>query len=182
MLPEEAYEETTDIGTGIGYYLPTLSEISIRVNAIDISPKTLEYAKEMVKNRKIDNIKFKQGEIYNLPLKDKTQDLIIAINIIEHLEKPEKGLKEIERTMKDYAWAIIAYPIENGLLLNLRKIDEAILRPHRYKEFRKHEKNGKGMDHYCDHNQIRKEINKIFKTKKTKKVMGIYEIKLVKRK
>ena len=44
----------------------------------------------------------KQGNIYALPYKDNSFDLLICSEVLEHLEHPEEALKELHRVTKKY--------------------------------------------------------------------------------
>ena len=56
------------------------------------------------------NIPFSTESIYDLPQKNKSVDLIIALEILEHLDDPATALKELARVTKQYA--IISVPRE----------------------------------------------------------------------
>ena len=47
-------------------------------------------------------IKFTKGDIYKMPYKDRQFDLVICLEVLEHLKNPEKALKEIIRVAKKY--------------------------------------------------------------------------------
>lgn len=40
------------------------------------------------------------GDIHNLPLRDSSVDAIICMNVLEHVEDPQKAVKEIYRVLK----------------------------------------------------------------------------------
>lgn len=50
------------------------------------------------------------GDIHNLPFKDNTQDAIICIAVLEHVENPIKAFEEIYRTLKAGGYAFIYVP------------------------------------------------------------------------
>lgn len=74
----------------IGYYRHDLE-----LTGLDISKFAIKEAK---KNSK--KVRFVVGDIYKLPFKDKTFDAVVAFDIVEHLENPEKAIKEIYRVLK----------------------------------------------------------------------------------
>jgi len=88
-----------DVGCGEGFTLKRLqvNNIAKHYEGLDVSIKALKMAKKMV-----PEIKFTQGNIYQLPYRDKTFDLILCNEVLEHLSEPEKALKEIARVGKKY--------------------------------------------------------------------------------
>lgn len=40
------------------------------------------------------------GDAHNLPFRDNSLDVVLAFELVEHLEEPEKALEEIRRTLK----------------------------------------------------------------------------------
>lgn len=59
----------------------------------------VEYATEAfeVAQRLNPDITFCQGNIYNLDFEDNTFDLVICTEVLEHLDRPDKAVKEIIR-------------------------------------------------------------------------------------
>jgi ubiquinone/menaquinone biosynthesis C-methylase UbiE len=55
-------------------------------------------------------IKFTKGSIYKMPYKDKEFDMVICLEVLEHLTQPKKALKEIIRISKMYC--LISVPNE----------------------------------------------------------------------
>lgn len=73
-----------EIGCGIGSQTELLNKYfsNAQITAIDISEKSIEYAKE--KNKKNDNIRFETRDIINNPIGRKF-DLIVLADVIEHI-------------------------------------------------------------------------------------------------
>ena len=65
------------------------------------------------------------GDILNLPFKDNTFDLILCINILEHVVDIDRALKELHRVLKD-----------EGVLLVVAVNRESIIREEIFNEFR----------------------------------------------
>lgn len=64
---------------------------------IDIEPRKIEF-------------KFKLGNIKDIPYKDKKFDIVTAIEVIEHIDKPLLAFKEIHRVLKDKGAFIMSTP------------------------------------------------------------------------
>lgn len=47
-------------------------------------------------------IEFTKGDIYRMPYKDGQFEMVMCLEVLEHLEKPKKALKEIMRVSKKY--------------------------------------------------------------------------------
>lgn len=50
------------------------------------------------------------GDIHNLPFKDGTQDAVICIAVLEHVENPIKACEEMYRTLKPGGYCFIYVP------------------------------------------------------------------------
>ena len=53
---------------------------------------------------------FERASIYELPVEDKSCDLTIACEVLEHLEEPEKALRELDRVTR--GWVLLSVPSE----------------------------------------------------------------------
>ena len=50
------------------------------------------------------------GDIHNLPMADNSVDAIICIAVLEHVEEPQKAMKEIHRVLKPGGYCFIYVP------------------------------------------------------------------------
>ncbi len=95
IAPLEDVNSIIDIGCGEGFIVSCLNRTDI--TGIDISKKALNIAK-----RKNPTCNFCTGSVYDLSFKKSSFDLVIATEILEHLENPDKALQEIKRISKGY--------------------------------------------------------------------------------
>ncbi len=88
-----------DIGCGEGYTTDIIKKENknIKIEAADIDKNIIEKAKKT--HRKI---KFSVNNVYNLKFKDNYFDCVIASELLEHLTKPDKAIKETKRIAKRY--------------------------------------------------------------------------------
>ncbi|NFI93512.1 methyltransferase domain-containing protein [Clostridium botulinum] len=98
-----------DIACGTGYGSALLAENAKFVYGIDISEETIQYCKE---NYNMPNLSYKQGSVSEIPLEDKSVDIIISYETIEHVneEIQNEFSKEIKRVLKDDGILIISTP------------------------------------------------------------------------
>ncbi len=96
-----------DVGCGEGFTLNRLKEHKIgnHLEGIEYLKDAIELGKKVY-----PNIKITKGDIYKLPYKDNSFDLVLCTEVLEHLEKPEDGLKELVRVSKKYL--VISVPNE----------------------------------------------------------------------
>jgi len=87
MILKYAGKSILDIGCGSGEYVKSLLKAGYEVKGIDI------LYNENWKN--IDNDSFNVGEINNLPYSYDSFDTLLAFEVLEHLENPDKALKEM---------------------------------------------------------------------------------------
>jgi len=76
----------------------------IQLDAFDISEKVIEQAK-----KDYPYIHFSTGSIYDIKSPDNSYDLVVASEVLEHLEDPEKAMKELLRVSKRYVLATVPH-------------------------------------------------------------------------
>jgi ubiquinone/menaquinone biosynthesis C-methylase UbiE len=99
MLDGEKVESVLDAGCGEGITLRKFKDKKIgKVH------EGIEYMEEAIKiGKKVNpDISIKQGDIYKLPFKDNTFDVVVCTEVLEHLDKPKDALKELKRVSKKY--------------------------------------------------------------------------------
>ena len=66
-------------------------------------------AKLAAQGKKVDNVKFQIGSIYQLPFEDNSFDVVYAHQVVIHLEDPTAGLKELKRVTKPNGFVSVSY-------------------------------------------------------------------------
>ena len=94
-----------DIGCGEGFVsLQILQHFpTFRIVGVDNSLKAIEKAKELCASVQKDNsanIIFQRGDIYNLGFQDNSFDIVLCLEVLEHLERPHDALIEIYRVCR----------------------------------------------------------------------------------
>lgn len=88
-----------DVGAGEGFMLELfrVNKIAKKLEGLEYSDKAINFGKELH-----PKVKIKKGDIYKLPYKDNSFDLVMCTEVLEHLENPKKALKELKRVTKKY--------------------------------------------------------------------------------
>lgn len=96
-----------EVGCGNGYLLNYARGIRnfSRAEGVDINKTIVEKAKKTY-----PDLKFFAGSVYGLNYADSEFDLVLACEVLEHLENPDKALDEIKRVAQKYC--IISVPRE----------------------------------------------------------------------
>lgn len=117
LLAEKSEASLLDIGCGEGYYTHILTENlpkSFIINALDISKVAIRYAAKRYKN-----INFCVASAYDVPLADKSQDLLIRI-YAPSLDS------ELQRLIKQGGYLITVTPAPRHLFELRDKIYEKV--------------------------------------------------------
>ena len=93
-------------GEGYGSYFMGLWGAK-HIEAVDISKEAIDNA---AKRFPADNINYVCHQAQKLDYPDSTFDLVVSLETIEHLDKPEVFLKEIKRVLKPSGTLILSCP------------------------------------------------------------------------
>jgi SAM-dependent methyltransferase len=102
-----------DAGAGEGFTLNYLRKRKIgrKHEGIDFLKVAVDIGKKIH-----PYIKLREESIYKLPYKNNSFDLVMSTEVLEHLENPEKGLKEIVRVSRKYV--LLSVPNEPIFMLS----------------------------------------------------------------
>lgn len=109
-----------DVGCGDGYLCSILKEKIEAVSGIDISETRIKRAK-----KRFNGIDFRAGDATALPYKDNSFDLVIDVEVLEHVPNLNKSVKEMTRVSKKFVAFTVPYKEE----------PTKIICPHCLKEF-----------------------------------------------
>lgn len=93
-----------DVGCGVGSNLPLLKSMGFKVIGIDSESYGLSFAKNL------SEVLLINGDVLNLPVKSNSIELVIATDILEHLDDDSIGIKEIHRTLTREGKLILTVP------------------------------------------------------------------------
>lgn len=99
LIKPMAVETILDVGCGEGFTLKKLEEKKIgkKNQGIDYSDDAINLGKRLY-----PELNLSIGDVYSLKFKDKSFDMSLCTEVLEHLEDPEKAVKEILRVTKKY--------------------------------------------------------------------------------
>lgn len=87
-----------DLGCGGGLVSNFLSKQGHEVHGLDISQSSIEIARKYDETRKV---KYICGSAYSTPYANKSFDIVLAMDMLEHVEEPETVTREASRVIKD---------------------------------------------------------------------------------
>lgn len=97
-----------DAGCGEGFVTQYIAERNpdLKITGVDLSREAIEYAKEHFGEKAT----FRTGSVYKLPFSDKSFDLVVCSEVLEHLDEPLKALQELKRVSRKHV--LITVPRE----------------------------------------------------------------------
>jgi 2-polyprenyl-3-methyl-5-hydroxy-6-metoxy-1,4-benzoquinol methylase len=109
QIPTNKNLKILDIGCGDGVLLWLISQKTpAKLFGIDTDKSSLKLARSKLG----DKATLKQASAYQLPFKARQFDIVIATEVIEHLNQPSRMLQEIKRALKPSGRLIISTPIK----------------------------------------------------------------------
>ncbi|MBS1680680.1 MAG: class I SAM-dependent methyltransferase [Bacteroidetes bacterium] len=96
-----------DIASGEGYGSNLLSDVASNVIGVDVSEEVIENAKKKYRKANLD---FVVGSADHIPIPDKSIDVVVSFETIEHHDKHDEMLFEIKRVLKDKGLMIMSSP------------------------------------------------------------------------
>lgn len=86
-----------EAGCGVGSQTVTLARNSpgARITSIDVSASSIEEARARVSSAGLDNVRFRQADIFDLPFEAASFDHVFVCFVLEHLRKPLDALETL---------------------------------------------------------------------------------------
>ncbi len=90
-------ESTLDVGCGEGFVLRALGEAAGRVYACDLSPTAVEACRAAV-----PGVEAQVASATDLPYDDDAFDVVICLEVLEHLDDPSVAVRELARVSRGH--------------------------------------------------------------------------------
>lgn len=112
LVAKNDLKKILDVGCASGRMTNEISKIfpKAKITGVDVYSKAINFGRH-----NYSHIKFLVADAHKLPFKDKTFDLIVCYETIEHVIEPTQILREIRRVMDGSGQAIIA--MDSGNLM-----------------------------------------------------------------
>jgi ubiquinone/menaquinone biosynthesis C-methylase UbiE len=97
-----AGSKVLEAGCGVGAQTVILAKNSLEAQftSIDISPISLQAAKEAAAQENLTNVTFQHADIFNLPFPAESFDHIFVCFVLEHLKDPVAALRKLQPVLK----------------------------------------------------------------------------------
>jgi SAM-dependent methyltransferase len=103
-------DRLVDLGCGTGPQLVTFARRVAGVVGVEIQPERLELAGRLIRAHRIENAELLRADVTRLPLRDGAFDCAIAIDVIEHLDEPERLVGEARRVLGSDGRFLVTVP------------------------------------------------------------------------
>jgi len=100
LFPQNSF--VLEAGCGVGAQTKIIASKNpvSKFLSVDLSEDSVKEAGEPISSLNIQNVEFKQADIYKLPFKEQTFDSVIICFVLEHLHEPRRALYELKRVLK----------------------------------------------------------------------------------
>ena len=115
-----------DLGFGPGVLTAFILQQNVawRAAGVDISEHCLYHAQRLLTKKEVlERSELSVGDVRNLQYPNDTFDVVIAVEVLEHIPDPEIGLSEAMRVLKPGGYLITALPVQLPLLMHLYDFD-----------------------------------------------------------
>lgn len=109
IMPCFEGKRVLEVGCGLGVFCIHVANENGEVIGLDISKSALRKAKELMING-VGNVQFVAGDARFLPFQDRTQDLVVSLETLEHISNPEQAFHEFARATDNSGYICLTVP------------------------------------------------------------------------
>ena len=100
LLKDRSIQNLLDLGTGAGRILRTIAPFVVKGTGIDNSLEMLSIARARLDQDGIKNCQVRVGDMYRLPFKKNSFDLITINSLLRYADEPKKVIAEATRVLE----------------------------------------------------------------------------------
>ena len=102
------FQKALNLGTGEGDYDPMISPYCEQLIGSDINENDINFASQL--NQHIKNSSYQIENALDLSFETASLDLIVTVDVMEHVGDPQKMTEEMGRVLKPGGLAFITFP------------------------------------------------------------------------
>jgi len=102
-----------DIGCGTGSLTFELARFARKVIGVDLSGEMLRRARDVAKEREVDNVDFRQGDVLKLPLEAHSVDAVFCVMVLHFLPDPARAIAGLCRVVRPGGAVILVDLVEH---------------------------------------------------------------------
>ena len=101
-IPKNFFGRMLEVPVGTGVLsMPVYETLpDAEITCLDYSPDMMERAKRQAQRRGIENVRFLQGDVGNLPFENESFDLVLSLNGFHAFPDKEAAYREVFRVLK----------------------------------------------------------------------------------
>lgn len=96
-FPLCAMTQVLDVGCGAGFLSNALALETLDVTGLDLSEESLKVA---ARHDQTKSVKYVKADAINLPYEDEHFDVVTAMDFLEHIDHPDRVIREFSRVLK----------------------------------------------------------------------------------
>ena len=111
LLPRDLV--LADIGCGTGSLTFELARFARQAIGVDLSGEMLRRARAIAKERQMDNVEFRQGDVLKLPLESHSVDAAFCVMVLHFLPDPARAIAGLCRVVRPGGSVILVDLVEH---------------------------------------------------------------------
>ena len=108
LVGPQSFEQMLDLGTGTGRILELFNGLYEKGVGIDASREMLAVARSRLDAAQLSRVQTRQGDMYILPTRPRSFDLVCIHQVLHYLENPESAIREAVSALKPGGRLLIA--------------------------------------------------------------------------